>query len=69
MANNKANIPAGEYQYGVMFDDGSVNRSWNGNTQERVAREYAEATKKEYPRDNIRLVRRYIGPWEEVESG
>lgn len=68
MGNNKANIPAGEYQYGVMFRDGSVNRSWNGNTQEDRARIYAKALQERYPNDNIRLVRRYIGPWEPVDG-
>lgn len=69
MANNKTNIPAGEYQYGVMFNDGSVARRWNGNTQEKLAREEAEKLKAIYTSDNIRVVRRLIGAWEEVESG
>lgn len=56
------------WQYGVMFHDGSVARRWNGHTQEQRAREELARCKAEYPGDNIRLVRRLIGPWEQVEA-
>jgi hypothetical protein len=49
-----------------MFQDGSVHRGFNGRTQEQRAREYAARCNRDYPRDNIRPVRRVIGPWEEV---
>ena len=57
-------MKGGEYQYGVMFNDGSVARRWNGNTQERRAREELAKCQRLYPNDSIRLVRRWIGQWE-----
>jgi hypothetical protein len=58
----------GAYQYGVMFNDGSVARRWNGNTQEQRAREEALRCQADYPNDNIRLVRRWIGPWDQEDA-
>lgn len=52
------------WQYGVMFHDDSVSRSWNGITQEQQE-EYATQCRENYPNDNIRVVRRLIGPWED----
>jgi hypothetical protein len=57
------------WQYGVMYSDGSVARRWNGNTQEKHAREEAEKVVQQYPGENIRLVRRWVGNWEEVPKG
>mgnify|MGYP001792634224 CR=1 FL=1 len=56
--------PMEGWQYGVMFMDGSVARRWNGNTQERLAREYVAECQHQYLNDNIRLVRRWVGSWE-----
>lgn len=58
--------PLEGYQYGVMFKDGSVMRRWNGNTQEKLARDSVEKYQAEYPNDNIKLVRRRVGPWEDA---
>lgn len=56
------------WQYGVMYPDGSVSRRWNGNTQEKRAREEVVRYYDTYPgtTDNVRVVRRLIGPWEEA---
>lgn len=61
---------SGQYQYGVMYDDGSVGRWWNGNTQEKRAYESVADYYNTYPgsTDKVRVVRRWIGPWEEVDG-
>lgn len=56
-------IPALDgYQYGAMFEDGSVARRWNGRTQRRKVEEYIH----EQCPHCLLVRRRPGGEWEEV---
>lgn len=56
------------YEYGVMFNDGSVMHPWNGATMRDQARRAASRLARQYYPDNITLARRRPGDqWERVE--
>jgi hypothetical protein len=61
-----ADIQGGDYQWGLMYADGSVRRSWNGNTQEPRERAALAAYYRDYPgsTDDVKVVRRLVGLWE-----
>ena len=57
-------------EWGVMFNDNSVLKGFNGKTAERRAKAEAAKLREKYYPDNIRAVRRviYAGPWEETND-
>lgn len=57
-----------KYEYGLMYEDGSVNSGWNNNTQEQRAQESLDAYHRDYPdsTEAVKVVRRLISAWEPV---
>lgn len=57
-------------RWGVMFNDGSVARRWNGHTARQRAEEYLRRMHVMYPGDRITLAYRPSPdePWERVDE-